>query len=100
MQTGRRIEKDGPEGKHWGPSGDVMASIFGFASFVAMVEPEKGAALLERVRAIHDRHGYRRKGPGRQKSAPAAQPAAEPDGDPAGDPEQPPDQKKKWWKLW
>lgn len=50
--------KDGLEGKHWGNSTDVMASIKGFANFVAMVNPEKGAEFQEEVRRIKDK--YRR----------------------------------------
>jgi retron-type reverse transcriptase len=55
-----QIEKDGPEGKHWGNSSDVMASIQGFANFVAMVNPEKGAQFQEQVQRIKDKYGRRR----------------------------------------
>jgi retron-type reverse transcriptase len=55
-----QIEKDGPEGKHWGNSSDVMASIQGFANFVAMVNPEKGAEFQEQVQRIKDKYGRRR----------------------------------------
>lgn len=47
-----QIEKDGPDGKCWGNSEDVIASIEGFANFVAMVNPEKGAEFLEQVQRI------------------------------------------------
>ncbi|MCU0547120.1 MAG: reverse transcriptase family protein [Oscillatoriaceae cyanobacterium Prado104] len=50
-----QIEKDGPEGKRWGNSEDVIASIQGFANFVAMVNPEKGAEFLEQVKAIKNK---------------------------------------------
>lgn len=53
-----QIEKDGLEGKHWGNSTDVIASIQGFANFVAMVNPKKGAEFQEQVRRIRDK--YRR----------------------------------------
>jgi retron-type reverse transcriptase len=55
-----QIEKDGPEGKNWGNSSDVMASIQGFANFVAMVNPEKGAQFQEQVQRIKDKYGRRR----------------------------------------
>ncbi|MGL5060635.1 MAG: reverse transcriptase family protein [Microcoleus sp.] len=50
-----QIEKDGPEGKQWGNSDDVIASIQGFANFVAMVNPEKGAEFLEKIKAIKNK---------------------------------------------
>jgi retron-type reverse transcriptase len=50
-----QIEKDGPEGKRWGNSEDAIASIQGFANFVAMVNPEKGAKFLEQVQRIKNR---------------------------------------------
>jgi retron-type reverse transcriptase len=80
-----QIERDGPEGKRWGASGDVLASIVGFANFVAMVDPAKGAPLRARALAVAARHGWR----------PAARPASpEPPDEP---PEAPPG--KKWWKV-
>lgn len=51
------IEKDGPAGKTWGAGGgDVLASALGFASFVAMVDPAKGAALRARVLALRAKY--------------------------------------------
>ena len=47
-----QIEKDGPKGKTWGESPDLMASILGFARYVYMVDKEKGKPLLERVKGI------------------------------------------------
>jgi retron-type reverse transcriptase len=47
-----QIEKEGLEGKTWGKSSDIVASIKGFANFVAMVSPEKGAKLKEQIQAI------------------------------------------------
>ena len=49
-----QIEKDGPEGKRWGNSSDVIASIQGFANFVAMVDPEKGAEFQKQVKKIKE----------------------------------------------
>ncbi len=50
-----QIEKDGPDGKRWGNSNDVIASIQGFANFVAMVNPEKGAEFIEQVKTIKNK---------------------------------------------
>jgi retron-type reverse transcriptase len=47
-----QIECDGPEGKRWGNSRNVLSSLHGFANFVAMVDPARGAPLRERVRAL------------------------------------------------
>ena len=44
-----QIELDGPEGKTWGDSEDVLTSALGFASFVQMVDPEHGTPLHEKV---------------------------------------------------
>ncbi len=62
------IEKDGPQGKHWGTGGDergdehgdVISSVLGFASYVAMVDPEKGHKLLTRAKALAAKHGRKR----------------------------------------
>ncbi|MCH2202087.1 MAG: reverse transcriptase family protein [Fuerstiella sp.] len=51
------IERDGPVGKYWGLSGNVMLSIEGFANFVAMVDADKGARFQERVRTLQERYG-------------------------------------------
>lgn len=53
-----QIEKDGLEGKHWGHSDDLMASIQGFANFVAMINPVQGAEFQKKVQQI--RVKYRR----------------------------------------
>jgi RNA-directed DNA polymerase len=97
-----QIEKDGPVGKHWGTSGDVIASIIGFANFVYMVDPTKGEPLRRRTRAIAEKHGWsaprieRRSKPVAPATTPSPQDAASPDST-----SEPGDtSKKKWWKLW
>lgn len=86
-----QIEKDGPEGKRWNGSRDVLASILGFANFVAMVDPAKGEPLRARVRAILDRYGPPAPSPSKRKKP--VEPPKPPDDEP------PPPPAKKWWKL-
>ncbi len=73
-----QIEKDGPEGKQWGAGGDVINSIEGFANYVLMVNPAKGAAFKAQIARIVARHG--RPAPRYAPSAPAlgAAPALSP----------------------
>jgi len=112
-----QIERDGPAGKHWGNSSDVIASIEGFANFVAMVDAEKGARFQQQVRDIIERHG---RGGGkahvqRQRWIPPALPVEEPEeilqaeaippppGQSPAAPfgtSAPPQKKKPWWKFW
>lgn len=54
------IDKDGPDGKRWGHGDDVLAAALGFASYVAMVDPTKGAALRAQVLALRARFPSRR----------------------------------------
>ena len=56
-----QIEKDGPQGKRWGHSDNVIAAIEGFANFVAMVNPEKGRELVRRVKQIKEKYAGRRR---------------------------------------
>jgi retron-type reverse transcriptase len=58
--TVHQIEYDGPEGKRWGSSPNVLGSLFGFANFVAMVDPTKGQTMRERVRALLRKHAARK----------------------------------------
>jgi len=123
------LDKDGPAGKSWGASPDVFASATGFASYVAMVDAEKGRALLARVREITTKHGWTPppRGPGGDGGgsvnpslvqdstspiaatappptpsveAPAPAPSAPPPAAPsASAPPPEASAKKKWWKL-
>ncbi len=96
-----QIEKDGPEGKTWGPGGNVLGSILGFANFVNMVDPEKGAALRERAKALCERHGYTPPKPPRRPIAERDAPS-QPEGPDSPDaPEAEGEGKgEDWWKLW
>jgi hypothetical protein len=44
-----QIEKDGPDGKRWGNCPDVIQSAIGFANYVFMIDPKKGAELKARA---------------------------------------------------
>lgn len=101
-----QIEKDGPEGKTWGQSGDVIASIVGFANYVAMVDPDKGRELRRRALALAERYGTQPPGgPGgkrREGREAAAREQERPEGtsearrDGESDDQKP---RKKWWKI-
>jgi hypothetical protein len=54
-----QIEKDGIAGKHWNNSNNLLASIKGYAGFVAMVDPVKGKIFVERVTKILAAHNYK-----------------------------------------
>jgi hypothetical protein len=56
-----QISKDGPAGKSWGTSPDVFASAIGYANFVRMVDPTKGAELLARAKELAAKHGWQPK---------------------------------------
>ncbi|HVF86864.1 MAG TPA: reverse transcriptase family protein, partial [Pyrinomonadaceae bacterium] len=94
-----QIEKDGPAGKHWGRSPDVIASLQGFANFVYMVNPGKGAELQQRVRAVAEKYGWK---PAEVVRPPdPRKPKPQPDTvSPEPKPSQPAPSQKKWWKLW
>jgi len=96
------IQRDGPAGKSWGNTTNVMASIEGFANFVAMVDPEKGAALQSQVRALHAQHGVKQpQYPDRQRWKPKVPPTPEVDPNVPQLPAQSkPKRKKPWWKFW
>ena len=114
-----QIERDGPAGKHWGHGNDVIASIEGFANFVAMVDAEKGQAFQQQVRGIIERYGRGggRDYPQRQRWVPRT-PIEEPSPEPldaevlpshdsaavipqaASSARPTPARKKPWWKFW
>ncbi len=50
-----QIDKDGPEGKRW-REGSLFDSIEGFAHFVAMVDPDKGRPLRQRVAELRRKY--------------------------------------------
>jgi RNA-directed DNA polymerase len=92
-----QIEKDGPDGKRWGESSDLIAAIKGFAEFVSMVNPEQGKKYKEQVARIIAKHSW---APPKYQPPKKATTAKSPDPSSTGpaDPNQP--KGKKWWKLW
>ena len=95
-----QIEKDGPAGKRWGRSPDVIASLQGFANFVYMVNPARGSELQRRVRAVAEKYSWE---PAKVEPRLNPKKAGPPQGG-ATSPEpqspQPAPAQKKWWKLW
>jgi retron-type reverse transcriptase len=95
-----QVEKDGPAGKHWGNSSDVIASLQGFANYVYMVDPERGRELQQRARAVSEKYGWQphrtERRSAKAKPATPSSTATSQATEPAAD-QTPP---KKWWKLW
>jgi len=92
--TLHQIEHDGPKGKTWGDTPDVLAAVHGFAHFVRMVDAERGAPLVARTQALLKKHRW----------APDASPARSRYGATTAESasktptEEAP--KKPFWKLW
>lgn len=99
-----QIEQDGPEGKRWGGSHNVMLSIEGFANFVAMVDQQKGANLQTQVRALQERFGRGEwRDPCRRRWQPRTPDVT--DQTETGQPVSsrgsiPQPQRKPWWLFW
>lgn len=55
-----RIETKGLDGAEWG-NGHILQTIQGYANYVKMVNPEKGAPLVEKVKAIIARPEHQQK---------------------------------------
>ena len=98
-----QIEKDGPEGKHWNGNQDVLAAAYGFASYVAMVNPAKGAPLKAQVTALLDKHGRKPPAPPPPKPKAEATPGRKSQAEASVLAEleaQTTKPKKPWWKFW
>ena len=52
-----QIKTTGWEGKKWGASPNIKASVWGYANFIFMVKPEKGKTLLEEVKNLMSASG-------------------------------------------
>ncbi len=95
-----QIEKDGPVGKRWGRAPDVIASLQGFANFVYMVNPEKGAELQQRVRALAAKYNWQPAKVEPRVSAQRSKAQQTVNVSTASEAQQPKPADKKWWKLW
>ncbi|CAA6816491.1 MAG: Retron-type RNA-directed DNA polymerase (EC [uncultured Sulfurovum sp.] len=52
-----QIEESGLEGKRWqGKSENLMASVWGYANFINMVDPEKGAKYKKQVEVLLEKY--------------------------------------------
>lgn len=84
-----QIEHHGPQGKSWGESDDLFASIIGYARFVHMVNPEKGRIYLTKVNQLCSTHAphllpsKKKKKKNPEKHTPAIN-----------------QKKKPWWRFW
>ena len=51
-----RLENDGPDAVEWNGSTNVIASMTGYANYLAMVDREKGAPLQKRLTKLRKRY--------------------------------------------
>jgi len=76
-----QIEQSGVEGKSWnGKSENLMASVWGYANFIKMVDTEKGAKYMAQVKSLLEKYPIENLGSSssdfRTKSAKGEQPWA------------------------
>jgi retron-type reverse transcriptase len=92
-----QVEKDGPEGKRWGNSSDLISALQGYANFVYMVDKERGTEFKMRVQAIIAKHGWQppppKFTPKKKTEEHLKQEASDTNSDSKKN-------GKKWWKLW
>jgi len=91
-----QLEKDGPAGKHWNQSHNLLASVKGYAHYIAMVNPEKGAQIVERAEKVLLNAGFKHQihffsQAQRDKAEQRKQ---------ARRPIQRSQEEKPWWKFW
>lgn len=85
-----QIEKDGIAGKHWKNSSNLLASIKGYANFIAMVDPAKGKPYVDRVNAILVANNFKHVIKHKSKAMLEKEnPVSASEG-----------KKKPWWKFW
>jgi retron-type reverse transcriptase len=108
-----QVKRDGSlDGKSWGSGTDLSACMMGFASFVYMVDPVKGGALIQEVKELVKKvdPGYstryrKPKPPVAKTTEPTDIPIEEGKFTlPSSPTEYPPKDKgkeeKPWWKFW
>lgn len=54
-----QIEKDGIQGKSWKGNSKILPAIHGYANFIHQINPELGAKIKPRVKAILKQHHYK-----------------------------------------
>ncbi len=52
-----KLEKHGPAGLHWNGNSDVLRAAEGFARYLMMVQPSKGAPALQRIHRMKQQWG-------------------------------------------
>lgn len=93
-----QIEKDGLAGKSWNNSTDLLKSIQGYANFVNMVNPEKGATLLTKVKMITAKYKHQivsSQAPVEEVIVKPITPIVQ-----EIEPTEEEPKTKPWWKLW
>lgn len=116
-----QVEKDGPEGKHFGQAANVIAGLTGYAHFLKMVDPKRAEPYLAQLERITAKYGkpvaaewtpakaptWRRYTPPAdatqehsepEKEKSSASPVAEQDITPAATDDA--SAQKPWWKFW
>ncbi len=94
-----QIEHEGPEGKSWGSSKNLRASLLGYANYISMVDAEKGEKYKAKVTRILEKWGD--KMPKAQRRFPTKIEKQQLLEAPFLQNENPvSDDKKQWWKFW
>lgn len=72
-----QAERHGPQGLQWNGNTDVIGALRGYANFIAMADPARGAPYLQRVRALADKHKASAPAPAAKDPAQRTLPAGE-----------------------
>lgn len=96
--TLHQVEKKGIEGRHWNYAPNFLASIKGYAHFIAQVDPAKGKKYLEKVNAILKQQQFKHTVIFKAKVKPENNPETVDVPLPSSEHKKEGD--KKWWKFW